>query len=172
MQLKCICLLLLTGVFNISFSQYQQNLPQPKPIPPNAAAMFKVLERPLGAFTGTIPISFPLCSVSSGSLTADLSLNYTTTGGIKVEELASCVGLGFQLSDGGGRVTQQVRGLPDDWSLGMLNNPYLKPSQFNTSNNGHLYNADHDFLDLEPDIFLYSFNGRSGKFFLKKPVNW
>jgi YD repeat-containing protein len=163
-----VFLVLILCMVTQGFSQYQQNLPQPKPIPPNAAAMFKVLERPLGTFTGTMPISFPLCSVSSGSLSADLSLNYTTTGGIKVEELASCVGLGFSLSDGGGRITQQVRGWPDDWSSGMLNNPYLKPSQFNSSNNSHLYYADHDQLDLEPDVFMYSFGGKSGKFFFKE----
>ncbi len=167
MQLKCICLLMLTGVFNASFSQYQQNLPQAKPIPPNAAAMFKVLERPLGTFTGTIPINFPLCSVTSGSLSADISLNYTSTGGIRVEELSSCVGLGFNLSDGGGRVTQMVKGKPDDWSTGMLDNstPYPQPSEFNCSDNSHLYYAANDILDPEPDVFMYSFNGRSGKFF-------
>ncbi|MBO9205410.1 MULTISPECIES: RHS repeat domain-containing protein [Niastella] len=148
-------------------AQYQQNLPQPKPIPPNAAALFKVLERPLGTFTGTIPINFPLCNVNSGSLSADLSLNYTATGGLKVEELSSCVGLGFNLSDGGGRITQQVRGQPDDWSTGMFNgNP--KPSAFNCGNNSHLYIAANGFLDLEPDIFFYSFNGHNGKFFFKE----
>jgi hypothetical protein len=43
--------------------QYQENLRQAKPLPPNAAAMFKVLERPIGTFTGAIPISFPLCDI-------------------------------------------------------------------------------------------------------------
>ncbi|WP_158267194.1 hypothetical protein, partial [Chitinophaga niastensis] len=37
-----------------------------------------------------------------------------------------------------------------------------------TSNTNHLYALSHDFLDLEPDTYLYNFNGRSGKFFLKE----
>lgn len=151
-----------------SQAQFQDNIPEAKPIPPNAAAMYKVLDRPLGTFTGTIPISFPLCKVTSGPLSADVALNYTSTGGIRVEELASCVGLGFNLADGGGRITQQVRGLPDDDPLGMLQTPYMKPSAYSCSDMQDLDDYYFNWLDMEPDIYLYSFNGHSGKFFLKE----
>ncbi|WP_160715068.1 hypothetical protein [Chitinophaga solisilvae] len=151
-----------------TLGQYQQHLPKAKPIPPNAAAMFKVLERPLGTFTGTIPISFPLCSVNSGPLSANISLSYNNTGGIRVEELSGCVGLGFSLADGAGRITQMVNGKPDDSQLGMLMNPFARPSTFNVNNLSHMAELGQDRLDLEPDVFLYNFNGRSGKFFLKE----
>src|SRR5262249_35701909 len=107
---KCILLFLLVSSCLMGYAQFQENTPAPKPIAPNAASLFKVLDCPLGTFTGTIPISFPLCRVTSGPLSADVALNYTSTGGIKVEELASCVGLGFHLADGAGRITQMVRG--------------------------------------------------------------
>ncbi len=119
MQYKLLFLLVLSGLFSRSFSQFQENIPKAKPIPPNAASMFKVLERPVGTYTGTSPVNFSLCSITSGDLSADISLNYNSTGGIKVEELSSCVGLGFSLADGAGRITQMVRGKPDD-QLGLI----------------------------------------------------
>ncbi|HJU45211.1 MAG TPA: hypothetical protein VJ647_00445, partial [Chitinophagaceae bacterium] len=119
----------------------QDNLPQVKPLLPNAASLFKVLDRPIGTFTGTAPVEFSLCGVGSGPLSTSLSLSYNGTGGIRVEEAASCVGLGFSLNDGGGRITQMVRGQGDDWGTGLLSNP-LKPSNFDCYDmNGDVYAA-------------------------------
>jgi len=165
------CLLILSFIFCglHGKAQFQEGVPQAKPIPPNAASMFKVLERPLGTFTGTVPINFPLCHVTSGPLTADVSLTYSSTGGIRVEELSSSVGLGFNLADGAGRITQQVRGQPDDsYGLGMLQTNYPKPSTYSCNNMDDLYDYYSNWLDLEPDIYLYSFNGHSGKFTLSE----
>ncbi|WP_299556791.1 RHS repeat domain-containing protein [Seonamhaeicola sp.] len=167
----CIFLMLVVLLFSMNegFTQsFQDKIPQVKPIPPDAAALFKVLERPIGTFTGTVPVSFPLCEIGSGPLKASLSLNYNSTGGIRVEELASSVGLGFSLNDGGGRITQIVRGLPDDHTNGLLTNPKT-PSNFNCFDMYDLYASSLPYeLDLEPDIFMYSFNGQSGKFFFKE----
>ncbi len=77
------------------------------------------------------------------------------------------MGLGFSLADGAGRITQMVRGKPDD-QLGLINSPYERPSNFSCSDVNDLYGVSLDLLDLEPDIFMYSFNGRSGRFFLKQ----
>jgi YD repeat-containing protein len=161
-------LLLLLLQLTICRAQFQADIPEAKPIPPNAASMFKVLDRPLGTFTGTIPVNVPICRVTSGPLSADVALNYTSTGGIRVEELASAVGLGFNLADGAGRITQQVKGLPDDEELGRLQTTYPKPSTYSCGNMTDLYELYSNWLDLEPDIFLYSFNGRSGKFILSE----
>ncbi|HEY4108234.1 RHS repeat domain-containing protein [Puia sp.] len=150
-------------------TQYQQNTPEAKPIPPNAAAMFKVLDRPLGTYTGTTPVNFPLCRVTSGPLSADLSLNYTATGGLRVEEPASSVGLGFNLADGAGRITQQVRGLPDDsYALGMLHTSFATAATYDCNNMNEVYQYYQNQLDLEPDLYFYSFNGHSGKFTIKE----
>src|SRR5882757_5206526 len=101
---------------------FQSNVPQVKPLPPEATSIFKVVDRPIGSYTGTVPVTFPLCSIGSGPLSTSVSLNYNSTGGLKVEENASSVGLGFSLSDGGGRIVQIVNGNPDDWGSGMLHN--------------------------------------------------
>jgi len=148
----------------------QDRVPEVKPLPPNAAALFKVLERPTGTFTGTVPVQFPLCGVNSGGVSSSLSLSYNGTGGIRVEEAASCVGIGFGLNDGGGRITQIVHGQGDDWSYGFLTNT-IKPSNFDCYDmNGDVYAAYYASyqVDLEPDIFMYNFNGESGKFFFNE----
>lgn len=161
----CVWLLIAMPLY----SQNLENTPAAKPMPPNAAELFKNIDRPMGTYTGTLPVSFPLCSVSSGSLTAALSLSYTSTGGLKVEELGGPAGLGFNLSDGGGRITRTVRGLPDDLDYGMLlNNPLdLKPSGF-SCNLDKMRDIATYHIDLEPDIYMYSFGGRSGRFYIRE----
>jgi YD repeat-containing protein len=168
MRYKYIKLFLLANMPWLCFAQYQKNLPEAKPIPPNAAALFKTLERPVGTYTGTIPVNFPLCSVGSGSITASLSLDYNSTGGIKVEELGGPVGLGFNLNDGGGRITQIVRGKRPDDRGGILNGTSsIRPSAFPCSMN-NAEELDLSNVDLEYDVFMYSFNGHSGKFYIKE----
>ncbi|MBO9573114.1 MAG: hypothetical protein J7497_13060, partial [Chitinophagaceae bacterium] len=163
--LSVITLVFLTAAR--TFSQFQDKVPQIKPVPPDAASLFKTLERPIGNFTGTVPVNFPLFSLKSGTLSADLSLSYNSTGGIKVEEAAGSVGLGFSLADGGGRITQMINGKPDDLTGGFLN-AAVQPSDFSCTNTTHLNSVYENQLDLEPDQYMYSFNGRSGKFFLKE----
>lgn len=154
-----LILIHLTG-----FGQFQDKIPAVAPIPPDAAAMFKILERPLGTYTGTIPISFPLVQFTSGPLSADVQLNYNSTGGIRVEEIASSVGLGFSLTDGAGRITQSIRGLRDDIGWGMLV-ASRKPSDLNCSDMESVWlTTMPNQWDLEPDIFMYELNGKTGKF--------
>jgi hypothetical protein len=168
MRLKFLILTLVLIIYDFfCFAQYQDKTPQVKPIPPDAAAMFKVLERPIGTYTGTVPVNFPLYTLSSGTLSANISLNYNSTGGIRVEELASSAGLGFSLADGAGRITQLVRDKPDDQN-GLINTAYTKPSGWNCGNMNLVDQNARGQLDLEPDVYMYNFNGRSGKFFLKE----
>jgi YD repeat-containing protein len=163
-----IITLFIYGIGLHVFSQSLEKYPLPKPLPPNAASLFKVLERPVGSYTGTVPVNIPVCAVSSGALTADVSLNYNSTGGIKVEEIGGSAGLGWSLSDGAGRITQMVKGLPDDMG-GMLNpGTGVKPSTFNSQNQGHLEWVAMKAIDLEPDVYYFNFLGRSGRFFFKE----
>ena len=157
-----ICLCFLSRAFA------QSRLPVVSPIPPDAAALFKVVGRPVGTYTGTVPVNFPLATISSGPLTANIALNYNSAGGVKVEEFAGTAGLGFSLADGAGRITQVVRGLPDDRD-GILNNHYTtRPSNWNCTNMLQVDQNARGDIDLEPDEYYYNFNGRSGRFFLKE----
>jgi YD repeat-containing protein len=143
-----------------SFAQDIGSLPQYQPIAPNAAALFKTFEKPAESYTGIPSISIPLYSYGYKGYNLAVSLNYNA-GGIKVEEYASTAGLGWSLSTGG-MITRIVRGdfADETYPVGYLHNSY-KPSQFSQT---HLVAYANGIYDAEPDLFLFNFNGISGKF--------
>lgn len=77
-----------------------------------AASLGKFGDVPVSLSAGTAAITVPLYTVQSRSLSLPLQLKYHT-GGIKVEELPSWVGLGWAL-EAGGVITRSVRGIPDE----------------------------------------------------------
>ena len=81
-------------------------------VSPDAASLGKYGEFPVNNYTGLPSISIPLYSVQSGEIGLPISINYHA-GGIKVEEMASWVGLGWSLN-AGGVITRSVRGIADD----------------------------------------------------------
>jgi YD repeat-containing protein len=149
-------------------AQYDGSQPSVAPIPPNEAALFKPLAQPVGSFTGTVPTSIPLMTAGKGNLQIPITLNYAGMA-LKVEEIASSVGLGWSLS-AGGSITRAMRGAPDDFpNIGYL---YAsdKPSNFNNDlgTDSSVFMAEEvltNQLDLQPDLYYFSCNGLSGKFF-------
>ncbi|WP_291913309.1 hypothetical protein [Chitinophaga sp. CB10] len=145
---------------------------------PNAASIAKYGEVPVSNYTGTVNVSVPIFTVKNKEITVPISLNYHS-GGIKVQEEASLVGLGWSLFTGG-VISRVVRGTDDLSTYGYMysympqsvssNYLYVRP----TDNNA--YNRDMAFLndaisgiaDGEPDIFSFTINGASGKFILNK----
>jgi len=83
------------------------------PPSPEAAAFAKYGNTPVNLYTGTPTISIPIASVRGRTIEVPISLNYDASG-IKVEQLATWAGLGWNLN-AGGMVTRQVNGLPDDY---------------------------------------------------------
>jgi hypothetical protein len=79
---------------------------------PNAAALGKFVETPTNNHTGAISVDLPITSISIGSYTHDVAISYHG-GGIKVDEEASNVGLGWVLK-AGGMISREVRGAPDE----------------------------------------------------------
>ncbi|MFH7017275.1 RHS repeat domain-containing protein [Flavobacterium sp. FlaQc-47] len=159
----------------VGYSQVNPiDVPKTTPLPPDLATLFKVLERPVGASTGTVPVEFPLCGITSGLLSTNLSLSYVSTGGIKARERAGSMGLGFTLNGAGGSITQFINDRSDDLQNGMLNPNNVRPSTFNTSDlQGDPFGYYHRSpggggMDLEPDLFMYNINGQSGRFFFKE----
>ncbi|MEO9872987.1 hypothetical protein [Ekhidna sp.] len=106
-------------------------------------------------YRGYITESIPLCNVeANNSYNVPIVLSYQTRG-IKVRDIASSVGLGWDLS-AGGAITRVMRSQPDDNSLfyNELNSSIVKEA-IDNSKKGY---------DFEKDIFYYSFPGGSGKF--------
>ncbi len=70
-------------------------------------------------YTGSAQVGISICALHSRQLTMPVSLNYVGSRGIKVQDYATCVGLGWQLS-AGGNITRVVRGYPDESTNGYL----------------------------------------------------
>src|SRR5689334_7088556 len=83
-------------------------------VPPSAtvASLGKYGEIPVSPYTGIPNISIPLYEIKDGPLNVPISLSYHA-GGIRVEEVAPAVGLGWALN-AGGIVGRQQRGRPDE----------------------------------------------------------
>jgi hypothetical protein len=110
---------------------------------PDAMAMIRQSNVGVNHYSGTSFVSIPLAEISGRELKLPINLFYNSRGN-KVQDIPSSQGLGWSLS-AGGAITRIVRGLPDD-----LSNGYCTPGR----------------TDTEPDLFIFSFMGRSGKFSL------
>jgi len=162
----------------------------PKIIPPspNAAAFAKYGDIPVNTYTGVPSVSIPIVELRSRSITVPISLSYHT-GGIKVFEEASRVGLGWTLN-AGGVITRTIAG-QDDFDANLFNYhapgspvpatpndyPAAKLRTFNIQEqckivgipgNPNYSSVLAEPYDLMPDQYSYNFMGYSGKFFLKK----
>jgi hypothetical protein len=143
--------------------------------PPNAASLGKYGDIPVSNHTGVPNIDIPIYTVSDGHVSLPISLSYHS-GGVKVDEMASWVGLGWSLN-AGGMISRTVQGAPDDASANkgwyasnqvLPEFSYTGPSQTATD----LYNAASvGNIDAEPDLFFFNFGGASGKFFFDRNKN-
>ena len=87
------------------------------PKSPEAAALFKFIDVPVSEHTGIPSINVPISSISSGSLSVNVSLSYHASGN-KVAEIPNWVGLGWKLN-AGGMISRKVHGLPDEANVGL-----------------------------------------------------
>src|SRR5258708_17305039 len=167
-----IIVIIFQSVLLLSYGQ--SSTPQPVnldvfPPTPNAAALMQCTDVQVVLSTGIQRISVPIYSYKANNgLKFDVALSYHA-GGIKVEEVASDVGIGWAL-DAGGQVARVVRGMPDDYSpngyfsLGtlapaaQLANDYAAQTNFAAP---QIYNNQ---MDGQSDIFSYAIGDKSGKF--------
>lgn len=161
------------------------------PPSPEAQAFAKYGGTPVNLYTGTPDISIPIANLQGRDISVPVSLTYDASG-VKVDQLATWVGLGWNLN-AGGMVTRQVRGNPDDY---MSANPSLKPfyspeiaseynfvNGFTTAENmptvaGNLYryftflnNATRSDItsykyEIQPDTYSFSALGVSGTLYI------
>lgn len=182
-------MLLLLCVF-ITSAQAQTTVVQPSP---EAAGATKYADCPVSLYTGTAQINIPLYTLKGTDLSLPISLSYHTSG-IKVNEFAGTVGLGWKLN-AGGMITRVVRGKPDEdpngfcgsngagllaqyyltykqtgvWNSAGVNFGNLGVTAPNGSNNQDVvYSYEEKVaagdVDSEPDIFYYVIPGITGKF--------
>jgi YD repeat-containing protein len=121
------------------------------PPSPNPAALARIATIPINNYTGVTGVSVPIYSIPTAGTQIPVSLEYHGSG-IKVQDIAGSVGLGWSLN-AGGAITRMVRGRPDG-----SDNPCVGSTA--------LYNSYFRSCDSEADIFMYSFLGRGGKMYL------
>ena len=171
MRLEKLFVVIFFGVFVSIAGKAQNELQKITPLTPNAAAIAKYGETPVGQFTGIPGVNIPIYTIQSKELALPLSLSYHA-GGNKIEEIASWAGLGWSVNTVP-VISRNIRGLADDAAGGFFGTYYgmtVKkirdsllsiPGSFNNYQTA-LYQGD---TDPEADIFSFSLAGKSGKFF-------
>ncbi|MBX2841667.1 MAG: hypothetical protein KTR26_07840, partial [Flammeovirgaceae bacterium] len=137
--------------------------PDVLPPSPTAGELGKYGLVPVGLSTGTPNISIPINNFSTKNLSVPISLSYNSNG-IKVDQLASWVGMGWSLNCGG-VITRVVRDNPDE----LTPSSFSYPENFNSTNIIALSYLEEaglrgDALDTEKDLYSFNFVGNTGKF--------
>jgi len=164
---------LLLLVFVCTYLKAQTSAPpvdliQVRAAAPEVASLGKFGNIPVSNSTGVPSINIPITTINVGAIDLPISLDYHA-GGIKVDEVSSCVGLGWALN-GNGMVFRNMVGLPDETSTyGYIASPEARSVTMSGTSAyaTYLYNVHKGNADAEPDIYQYNFNGQSGKFLFK-----
>ncbi|MBS1669105.1 MAG: RHS repeat protein [Bacteroidetes bacterium] len=70
-------------------------------------------------YSGTAQVHIPICELASKELSIPVSLDYVDGRGVRTQEYASQVGLGWKIN-AGGSISRVVRGFPDEQPNGYL----------------------------------------------------
>ncbi|PXX95022.1 hypothetical protein DF185_22690 [Marinifilum breve] len=96
---------------------------------PNATEYKRYGDHPVDLVHGSVNISIPLYQFKVGSISVPINLSYHT-GGVRVNEIPSWTGVGWNLNSGG-VITRSVRGLPDDHLIPhAFNGEYIEPEDY------------------------------------------
>ncbi|HXB91119.1 MAG TPA: hypothetical protein VNU72_02470, partial [Puia sp.] len=175
---KSFLLFILCITCLVTWSQDQAlQLVNPLPVSPQAASFTKYGDIPVSLNSGVANISIPVFSIKTGALNFPISLSYNPSG-IKIEELASDVGLGWNLNSTA-MITREVRGLPDEQNNGWFNDSSYVHAYIDGIEHGTMSAANQEIflstwrtgtIDGETDIYYFNIpGGGSGKFFSDGP---
>ncbi len=139
------------------------------PPSPTVAELGKYGEVPVGKYNGTANVGVPIHQISFQEISIPINLSYNT-GGIKVSQEASWVGLGWNLS-ANAVISRQIKGFDDLSENGakgfLFSKTYTFPlSQQDESELVSAYAINP--IDIEPDVFTVSLFGQSIQFILPK----
>ena len=186
-----VLIILVLSVF-VNYSQVTQQDIGPSsyevqliPASPDVADLGKFGTLPVNNYNGTVNINIPIHQIDLDGLSIPIALNYNTSG-VRVNQDASWVGLGWSLNEGY-VVTRDVNGFDDLNSSGVdqksngwiYAKDYLIPVhpdynfEMSTSD---LYSLDSKYIsnfpdDTEPDVFNVQLPGGSVRFYLRKIVS-
>ncbi len=114
---RIILIVFLISMYNVHSQNlnYQNELERMIKIPktPEAEAFAKYGNTSVNMYSGTPTVSIPIYTISGRELDLPISLTYDASG-VKVSQLASQVGLNWNLNVGG-RVSRTINGMVDDY---------------------------------------------------------
>ena len=137
---------------------------------PETSLLMRSVNNPVNLNTGVVNVQIPLFSIQEGGLTLPVCINYQTTG-IKLHDIATWVGLGWNLS-AGGRISRIVKKRPDE--TGFCKNPSpdgAAATQLSSWTNSVYDSRESGDFDSEPDVFFYEIGGISGMFVMDPEGN-
>ena len=159
----CACIIAVIAYAQPNNS-YTGNVSMPSP---RAASLGKYEDIPVSLSTGIPNINIPMFDISDGKVSTSVGLSYHS-GGVKVGEPASNVGLGFSLV-GGGMISRTILGVKDEAFEGYYYKGHEIPLSTDCTWSDHVSNAGQTptMYESEPDVFTFNFNGYSGKFYFR-----
>ena len=157
------------GNRNATDGGYDQLIKNTTPISPQAESVQKYGEFPMDYSTGVPSISIPLYEIKVGNYTLPISIAYHASG-IKVQDMATPVGLGWVLN-AGGVINRQCKGTEDEVQADTLLMTYQTElgidyamAAGNRTNYWWSRLAHKGEGDTESDRYTYSINGKSSVF--------
>ncbi len=176
-------------LLNVTHGLTQQPFPstyevQMIPPNPNIAQLGKFGDIPVNKYNGTANISVPIYEIDHDGLKIPIALRYNTSG-VRVEQEASWVGLGWSLSEGM-TITREINGFDDLYESSHLSansdgwiysKEYMTPTTAGALTEAELVELQNrlrngnDAIDTEPDFFSVSLPSGSCKFTLPKIQN-
>lgn len=131
------------------------------PPSPDAYALIRDVNTPVDRYSGVMGVQVPLYEVATGNLKIPVTLNYQASG-IKVEDMATSVGLGWRLS-AGGKITRVVKRYPDETGFSAAAQEGFTAQDYASWTEANFDNRAKN-MDTEPDLFYFEIPGRSGMF--------
>jgi hypothetical protein len=154
----------ITAGQGIATEEYAKSRMDIIPHSPEVESLGKYGVMPVKLYTGLPEISIPLFEIKTPSISVPFSLQYNYNG-CKPNEIATSVGLGWNLS-GGGVITRIIKGkLDDTMNSNGKYDYYCTLAPFSSS---HKFLADvaNGSYDTEPDIYIFNVGKYSGKFII------
>lgn len=145
---------------------------------PEGYAFGKNIETPVSHYSGRPAISIPIYDIKIGNDIIPISVSYNA-GGIRINERATTVGLGWNL-DLGGQISRKRRGGADErgfyTSNSIANYKNLKnhvADPYLTDRASYVWNAKYNLnnVDYMPDEFYFSALGYSGRYMFSQKAN-
>ncbi|SFJ00454.1 RHS repeat domain-containing protein [Olleya namhaensis] len=173
-------LIVLIITFDVSsqnnpISEYVDHYSNVIPETPNAAAFMTYGNTSVNYSKGSPDISIPIYTMSIDGVSVPISISYDASG-IKVDEMASVVGLKWRLNAGGG-IFRAINNEPDEGNTGWTTNNWTsRDNDWYYDNPISFYGTQtylmNNPIDHSPDSFSYNFGSYFGSFiFKRKDIN-